>query len=102
MTTVRGFQPEEEIAWAVQETPLSLSGSVAAGQPILDFIADVTTATGVDNNCKLSVSPSKVSGAYTVNNLTPSVCSIDADGNVARLADGASVSEHPSPPMPSA
>lgn len=85
---VRGFQPEDEVSWAVQETPLSLSGNTAPGQAVLDFIADVTTSTGIDNNCKLSISPSPVSGQYTASNLTPSVCSMDASGNVTRQQDG--------------
>lgn len=86
--TVRGFQPEEEVSWVTQETPFVVIGATATGQAVQDFIASVTTATGIDNNCKLSVSPSKISGTYTADSQTPAVCSVDPSGNVTRLADG--------------
>ena len=85
MPGFRGFLPHEEISFVVTEDPLVLAGTTAANQVVQDFIADVTTPTSSDNNCKVAVG----STSYTVENQTPTVCSIDSAGKVTRLLDGA-------------
>lgn len=82
VTTFKGFEEQDEVSWGVVETPLALSSSVTPDQSALDFIVDVELATGVDNNCALSIPASA-----TVENLTQGVCTI-ANGVVSRVTDG--------------
>lgn len=89
VATFKGFSPEQEVSWSVSETPYSIGGSVTPDQAIGDFVADVTTGSTSDNNCKLTIAPSPVTGISTVTNDTPTVCSFDVTtGAVTRLLDG--------------
>lgn len=84
MPTFRGFLPHEEISYTITEEPLVLTGTTATNQAVQDFIADVTTPSSSDNNCRLSFGVTQ----YTADNQTPSVCSLDTAGKITRLADG--------------
>lgn len=88
MFTIRGFAPQEEVGYSVTETPLLLSGSTLTAQSYKDFIADKVTATSSDNNCSLGITAGTLNTSVTATSLTPAICTVDASGKVARVADG--------------
>lgn len=82
---------------SVTETPVNGSTSIeslATG----DYNFNRTTVTPAINNCQLSVSRPDGTGRYAFVSATPSICAVDAAGNVTRVSSGAGRIAIPSPP----
>jgi len=90
--TVRGIRQEEDFTYTVVETP-AISSGVASAVDVDDVTVERTVGITSTNNFRLEVSDSILRSGHTFLNDTPSIVSVDANGNVTRLVNGlASVS----------
>lgn len=84
---IQGWASGDLPTYAVVETPNG--GSISTG-PTTDKDVGYTeiTTTGAENNCKLiPYLPFGVT-SYEFTSVTPSICSVDAAGNVSRVSNG--------------
>lgn len=85
--TLRGFNPSEGLNYSVVEMPSGSTTNVAPAT-VQDCVVTTTTKSGVDSNCKLQVIEPFNYPGKSFTSLTPTICSVDASGNVTRLQDG--------------
>lgn len=85
---VVGTKPEPSPSVVVTETPIN--GSTSSATVVIDDInVTRTTTTPTTNNCKLNVIRISDDQSHDFVSTTPSICSVDSDGNITRISSGA-------------
>ena len=89
LTKIIGPSEATDASLTITETPHVVSDNTI-NTSLYDGNWAVLTLAGTENNFKINVTPSPILPDYKIESLTPSLCSADADGNVARILDGTS------------
>jgi len=92
---IRGIGPLEDFSVSVADAT-SVHASTTTNDTYLDMLRQTDAVTSADSDFKVNIS-SPIGDSLVIENKTPSVCSLDANGNVTRTIDGTAIIEVSAP-----
>lgn len=84
---IRGYSQIEDFSVNTVQVPTAVGGS-AGTLAVKDVVYTTQVSTGSVNLFRLDVSESNIKPGKSFESVTPDICTVDAAGNVSRVADG--------------
>lgn len=85
--TVRGYNPLEDFSANLMQTPSTVGGT-SGTQTVNEVTYTTQVGTSTVNLFRLDVSESNLRPGKSFESATPSICTVNAAGEVSRVADG--------------
>lgn len=86
---VRGFGPDDDFSYTVEETPEVSGGDPPVDSGFYDVTHQTVSASGIINNCRITVADSLTISGHSFSSATPATASVDSAGNVSWVSNGA-------------